>query len=128
MPHYTWKRWYYERVFDIVRIKLRWSRWEWSGIYSRKELHNTGVFGFHFLQATPLFARKHRTIGGHIEYYIGTDAESLAKNLTDENAIAKLRGNNIGNTEYILYDLRNSSAGEKTKPQMAAIVYVGFQA
>lgn len=79
------------------------------------------------MQNVPLFARKHRTIGGHVEYYIGTDADSLAKSLTDENAIAKLRGNNISNTEYILYDLRNSAAEEKTKPQMGAIVYVGFE-
>jgi len=69
-----------------------------------------------------LFARKHHTIGGHVEYYIGTDMESLSKNLTDENAIAKLRGD-LTNTEYILYDVRNRPSNERAQTQMAAIIY-----
>lgn len=58
-----------------------------------------------------------------MEYYIGTDIESLSKSLTDDNAIAKLRGD-LTNTEYILYDVHNRPSNERAQTQMAAIIYV----
>jgi tubby-related protein 1 len=66
-----------------------------------------------------LSARKHLTIGGHSEYFIGINPENPS-NLSDENSIAKLRGMNITDTEYILYDHQNSSNNQK---QSTAIIY-----
>lgn len=65
-------------------------------------------------------ARKHLTISGHSEYFIGIDAENPA-NLTNENSIAKLSGMNLTDTEYILHDQQTSSVDQK---QSAAIIYV----
>ncbi|CAF1592432.1 unnamed protein product [Rotaria sp. Silwood1] len=69
-----------------------------------------------------LIARRHLTIGRHLEYFIGTNAET-AKHLNDENSIAKLRGINISGTEYILYDHQNTPSNEQNKQQSAAILY-----
>ncbi|CAF1200591.1 unnamed protein product [Adineta ricciae] len=61
-----------------------------------------------------LTARKHIKLGGHSEYLIGNDEKS-AKDITNENAIARLKCMNIIDTEYILYD--------QTNQQSLAIVY-----
>jgi hypothetical protein len=61
-------------------------------------------------------------MGGHSEYFIGTNADTV-KNLNDENSIAKLRGINITSTEYILYDYQHTHSN---KQQSAAIIYVSY--
>ncbi|CAF1342164.1 unnamed protein product [Adineta ricciae] len=61
-----------------------------------------------------LTARKHIKLGGHSEYLIGNDEKS-AKDITNENAIARLKCMNIIDTEYILYDQMNQ--------QSLAIIY-----
>ncbi len=71
-----------------------------------------------------LTARKHLTIIGHAEYFIGINVDNPSKNLNEENSIAKLSGINIAASEYILYDHQNSSTNDQNKPQLAAIVYV----
>lgn len=71
-----------------------------------------------------LIARKHLSITGHSEYYIGTNPENPSKNLNEENSLAKLKGINIKGSEYILYDQQNSSNKDN---QSAAIIYVNHQ-
>jgi tubby-related protein 1 len=46
-----------------------------------------------------LIARKHVTLGGHSEYFIGNNQ----LNINEENSIAKLKSINLTSTEYILY-------------------------
>ena len=83
-------------------------------------LKKEDVWFFFSLKIFLLSARKHLTISGHSEYFIGTDAENPS-NLTNENSIAKLSGMNLTDTEYILYDQQTSSNNPK---QSAAIIYV----
>ncbi|CAF2805221.1 unnamed protein product [Rotaria sp. Silwood2] len=76
-------------------------------------------------QTLLLSARKHITIGGHAEYFIGIDFENPSKNLNDGNSLATLKGINIMGSEYVLYDHQNSSTNEHNKHQSAAIIYAG---
>lgn len=70
-----------------------------------------------------LTAKKHTTITGNIEYFIGTDLSNAPRNLTEENSAVKLRSTNIMGSEYILYD-QKSSNNDSTKAQLLGIVYV----
>jgi len=67
-----------------------------------------------------LNARKHLTIGGHSEYFIGINQDNSA-DLNETNSIGKLRAMNLTSTQYILYDHQNSS---NKNQQSIAIVYV----
>lgn len=64
------------------------------------------------------------TIGGHAEFFIGTDANA-SKNLNEENSIAKLRGINIAGSEYVLYHHQHSH-NEQMKQQSMGIAYVSY--
>ncbi|CAF1300034.1 unnamed protein product [Adineta ricciae] len=70
-----------------------------------------------------LTARKHTTLSGHTEFLIGINIDTPAKNLNEENSIAKLRSTKIFGHEYILYDYDKPSTNEPNKPQSLAVVY-----
>ncbi|CAF1112030.1 unnamed protein product [Rotaria sordida] len=87
------------------------------------------IFTMHFdgqnenNQTFLLSARKHITIGGHAEYFIGIDSENPSKTLNDDNSLAALKGINITGSEYIIYDHQNSSTDQRNKQQSGAIIY-----
>ncbi|CAF3809436.1 unnamed protein product [Rotaria sordida] len=89
------------------------------------------IFTMHFdgqnenNQTFLLSARKHITIGGHAEYFIGIDSENPSKTLNDDNSLAALKGINITGSEYIIYDHQNSSTDQRNKQQSGAIIYAG---
>lgn len=74
-------------------------------------------------QTTRLVARKHITIGGHAEYYIGIDPEQDIQSINNENSLATLRGFNILGTEYLFYDHQNSSTNQGHNQESIAIAY-----
>ncbi|UJR07430.1 hypothetical protein I4U23_011716 [Adineta vaga] len=92
----------------------------------RKKDGLTKIFSLYFIgenqndQILLLNARKHSTIAGHVEFYIGVNIENPSKNLNEANCIAKLRSKKILGHEYILLNNQDTSTNQS---QALAVIY-----